>query len=229
MDKQQLTEYLQQFVSERRVGLFDRILHHRTRYITVVMEDIFQPHNASAVLRTCDCFGVQDVHIIENRNSYSVNPDIALGSDKWLTLVKYSRADDNTSDAYSELRRLGYRIVATTPHKGDVTLEDFDIEKGKAAFVFGTELKGLSSQAINRADEYLRIPMFGFTESLNISVSAALILHHITTRLRGSRVDWKLEPEEIVSIKLDWLRKTIKKADLLEKQFLDNRGGDNSY
>ncbi|HUS87068.1 MAG TPA: RNA methyltransferase [Bacteroidales bacterium] len=219
MDKQQLIEYFQQFVSERRARLFDRILDHRTRYVTVVMEDIFQPQNASAVLRTCDCFGVQDVHIIENRNSYTVNPDVALGSDKWLTLVKYSRTDDNTSEAYSELRRLGYRIVATNPHKGDVTLEDFDLTKGKTAFVFGTELKGLSSKATNEADEYLRIPMFGFTESFNVSVSAALILHYITNRLRSSPIDWKLNPEEIISLKLEWLRKSIKNADLLEKQF----------
>lgn len=219
METDKLIQYLSQFTTERRVELFKGIVQKRSRYLSVVLEDIFQPHNASAVLRTCDCFGVQDVHIIENENCYNVNPDVALGSDKWLKLYKYNQDTNNTLEAYRILREKGYRIVATTPHKDDVNLHDFDLDRGKAAFVFGTELKGLSQIAIDNADEYVKIPMYGFTESFNISVSAAIILHHLTNRLYNSEIDWSLNIEEKEELILDWLRKTIKSSESLEKQF----------
>ena len=216
--------YMGQFVSEHRLKLFNEIIQDRTRYLTVVLEDIFQAQNASAVLRTCDCFGIQDVHIIENSNKYDINPDVSLGSDKWIDMVKYNSEKNNTKLAYKSLREKGYRIVATTPHEGDTALDDFDLHKGKTALVFGTELKGLSKYAIKEADEYLRIPMFGFTESFNISVSAAIILHHLVIKMRGSSILWQLKDNEKEAIKLDWLRNTIKKSELLEKQFLNLKG-----
>lgn len=224
MVTQELIDYLSGFVSEKRFDLFKKIVEKRTRYLTVVLEDIYQPHNASAVLRTCDCFGIQDVHIIENSNKYDVNPDVALGSDKWLSMHKYNSAEENTLDTFNYLREKGYRIVATSPHTNDVGLDQFSLEKGKAAFVFGTELKGLSRLAINNADEYLRIPMYGFTESFNISVSAAIILHHLSSRLHLSGINWSLTQDEKDILVLDWLRKTIKSADKIEKQFFKLKG-----
>jgi len=222
MLENELIKFLEKFVSERRVELFDRVLEKRTRYISVLLEDIYQPHNASAVLRTCDCFGIQEVNIIENRNKYDVNPDVSLGSDKWLTLSKFSDADNNTAEAFRRLREKDYRIVATSPHKGkEVDPGTFNIEKGKIALVFGTEMHGLSKQAIDNADEYLRIPMYGFTESFNISVSAAIIIYDLVSRLHKSGIPWQLNEQEKSKLKLDWLRKTIKRSDLLEEKFLD--------
>lgn len=222
MFEKELIEYLENFVSARRAKLFDKVLSNRTKYITVVLEDIYQPHNASAVLRTCECFGIQEVNIIENSNKYQVNPDVALGSDKWLTINKFTKSGNNTSEAYRYLRKRGYRVVATSPHKGDkVSLEKFDIEKGKIALIFGTEMHGLSKQAIEEADEYLKISMLGFTESFNISVSAAIILHELVTLLHKSGISWQLSEEDKISIKLNWLRKTVRKSELLEKKFLD--------
>ena len=218
--QKKLIKFLENFISDRRHKLFDTILDNRTDYITVVLEDIFQSQNASAVLRTCDCFGIQNVNIIENLNKYDVNQDVALGSDKWLSMRKYNNKDFNTIEAYKRLREEGYRIVATTPHINDTTLNEFDLEKGRVALVFGTELKGLSSAAIENADEYLKIPMFGFTESFNISVSAAIILNYLTNILRASSIDWKLTDKTKTNIKLDWLRKSIKSSSLLEKQFI---------
>lgn len=222
-----LIEYLSGFVTEERLGTFNSVLDNRTRYITIVLEDLYQPHNASAVLRTCDCFGIQDVHVIENRNTYSVNPDIALGSNKWLTLNKYNRTESNTLETYDALRSAGYRIIATTHHRDDKTPEDFDLRKGKAALVFGTELEGLSETAINEADEYLQIPMFGFTESFNISVAVAIILYQLTTRLRRSGIGWKLTQTEKRELKLAWLKKSIKKSDLLIREFIEKEGNIN--
>ena len=217
--RKKLLNYLLEFVTENRRKKFDEIIQHRTRYITVVLEDIFQPQNASAVLRTCDCFGVQDVHIIENRNEYNINPDVALGSFKWLSLKKYNKKEFNTLTCYEHLREQGYRIVATTPHKNDCLLDDLPLEDDKITLVFGTELEGLSSEAIQHADEYVKIPMAGFTESFNISVSVALFLFHLTDKLRRSDIDWQLTEEEMTDIKISWAKSSIKSADTLEEGF----------
>jgi len=217
--KQELIQFLSQFVTSERFTLFLNNVNFRTRYITIALEDIFQPHNASAVLRTCDCFGIQDVHIIENRNEYIINPDVALGSYKWLNLIKYNAAQDNTLKAIQNLKNQGYRIVATTPHKNDVNLEEFDLYKGKVALFFGTELHGLSKVMIDNADEFMKIPMYGFTESFNISVSAAITLHSLSLRLRNSIINWQLSNEEKEYVLLDWLRTSIKKSELVEKEF----------
>ncbi len=221
-----LIDYLSQFVSTRRRDLFNRIVQMRTRYLTVAIEDVYQPHNASAVMRTCDCLGVQDAHIIENYNRFEANPEVALGASNWLTIHKYNSPGDNTLEAVKELKRNNYRIVATTPHHSEVMLDDFDLEKGKAAFFFGTEKEGLSDSAMKHADEFLRIPMRGFTESFNISVSAAIILYRLTEILRSSEIEWQLTQEEREGVLLQWLRNTIKSSDLLEKKFYEKKQGD---
>jgi tRNA (guanosine-2'-O-)-methyltransferase len=224
--EEELIKYLSEHITENKKNLFDKIIEDRTRYITVVLEDIYQSHNASAVLRSCDCFGVQDVHIIENRNKYSVNPDIALGSSKWLNLYNYNQKENNTSETITHLKNQGYRIVATSPHTNDVELHDFDVTKGKAAFVFGTELTGISDVVKQHADEFVRIPMYGFTESFNISVSVALTLQHLAHQIRMLEVDWRLSHQEKLDIKLKWLRTTIKSAPLIEKEFYKRKPSD---
>jgi len=215
----ELIKYLAKFVTEERWQLMNRIIADRTRYLTVVLEDIFQPHNASAVLRTCDCFGVQDIHIIENRNKYTINPDVALGASKWLNLKKYNRNEENTVTCINELKAQGYRIVATTPHNNDVDLEAFDLTKGKLALMFGSELPGLTDVALENADEFLKIPMYGFTESFNISVSAAIVLHHLRWKLNQSGIKWQLNETEKDEILLNWLRQSIKRSEIVEKDF----------
>ncbi len=220
-EKKNLLQYLLTYISQHKQELFTEKIAARTRYITVVLEDIYQPHNASAVLRTCDCFGIQDVHIIENQNKYEVNPDVALGSSKWLSLIKYNSKKENTLEAYQKLRAQGYRIIATTPHTEDVFLEDLQLDK-KTALVFGTEMRGLSKEAIDNADGWVKIPMYGFTESFNISVSAAIILHNLTERLRKSKADWHLAEDDKNEILLSWARSVIKRPELIEQEFLKN-------
>jgi len=217
--KQQLLEYLYTFISDHKRSRFDEIIKYRTRHVTVVLEDIYQSQNASAVLRSCDCFGVQDVHVIENRYVYEINKDVALGSYKWLNLIKYNRSENNTLDAFQKLRDNGYRIVATTPHTNDQLIDDLPLD-GKVALVFGTELEGLSQQAMDAADEFVKLPMYGFTESFNISVSAALSLYCLTEKLRKSDIHWALSKEEVIDVKLSWVRNAIKKVDMIEEAFL---------
>lgn len=221
--KQELYEHLQQFISDNKKNLIEKNILNRTKHITVVLENIFQSQNASAVLRTCDCFGIQDIHIIENYNKYKINPDVALGSSKWLNLKKYNKKENNTKDCLQSLKDKGYRIVATSPHKNDYNINDLPID-GKFALVFGTELQGLSEIALDMADEYVKIPMYGFTESFNISVSAAICLYQLSENLRNSNVNWKLTDEEALDYKLTWLRNIIKKSGLIEKKFLGSMG-----
>lgn len=219
--QRQLVDYLSGFMTTRRNDLFRRIAGQRTRYITVVLEDIFQSHNASAVLRSCECFGIQDVHFIENKFQYELNPDIALGSWKWLTLNRHAEATENTTECLRKLKARGYRIVATSPHKQDTTPDKLDLDKGKVALVFGTELDGLSGEALAMADEFVRIPMVGFTESFNISVSAALCIYQLSDRLRKSSLDWQLNDDETTSLLLGWMRNSIRMSRSLENKFVE--------
>ncbi len=220
-NKNKLFEFLSQYVSENKNNLFEQIIHNRTRYITVVLEDLFQSHNASAVLRTCDCFGIQDIHIVENTNRFEINSDVALGSSKWLTFEKYNdKEKNNTLECYTNLRKQGYTIVATTPHKNDCKLDELKLDK-KIALVFGTELEGLSQTALENADEYVKIPMYGFTESFNISVSAAIFLFHLTEKLKRTNINWNLTEEEIIDIKIEWAKNVVKKSELLVNKFMN--------
>ncbi len=218
---QELATYLSGFVTENRLRRFNEVLQHRTRHLTVVLEDIYQPHNAAAVLRSCDCFGIQDVHVIENQNKFEANPDVELGSAKWVTLKKYNEKENNTADCISSLKKNGYKIVVTSPHKNDCTIEELNID-AKTALFFGTEMRGATPVAFEQADAFVKIPMVGFTESLNISVSAAVTLNRLTARLKSSAIHWKLTKEEELEILLQWLRNTIPKVELLEKDYLEN-------
>jgi len=218
-DEAELIDYLSGFVTEQRMAKMRGVLGERTRYLKVVVEDIFQPHNASAVLRTCDCFGIQDVHIIENRNAYRLNPNVELGTAQWLTLHRHRGKEGITRSTIESLREEGYRIVATTPHTNQVALEEFDLEAGPAAIMFGTELDGLSPEALEAADEHLIIPMHGFVESFNISVSAAIVLHHLSHRLRASGLNYGLGDDERRSILLAWLRASIGRVEALEREY----------
>jgi tRNA (guanosine-2'-O-)-methyltransferase len=219
-----LIALMRNFITRERFLKFQNVLKNRTRHITVVLEDIFQPHNASAVLRSCDCFGIQDVHIIETRNKYEINPEVALGSSKWLNLYKYNDNSHNTQSCLSALKEKGYRIVATSPHQDDFTPENLPITS-KTALIFGTELEGLTPAALSMADEYVRIPMVGFTESLNISVSAAILINALTSRLRDSEINWQLTEIESNEVLLQWLGCSINNSEKITKEALNRHRG----
>lgn len=211
-------EYLRNFVTDEKNALFDRLIRERTDYVTLVLEDLYQSHNQSAVMRTADCMGIQHVHIIENRNVYDTSSTVSQGAREWLTLHRYWEQANNTPAAIRQLREEGYRIIATTPHTDDVLIDDLDIEKGKMAFFFGTELTGLSPLVLEEADEFVKVPMYGFTESLNVSVCAALLMYSVMQRLRNSGVDWRLSEQQRIHIALEWYKHTVKASgEILER------------
>ena len=217
--KEKLCEFLYTFLTDERKEKFEEVINFRTRHLTVVLENIYQPHNASAVLRSCDLTGIQDVHIIENGNEYRPNPEVAMGSAKWLSIYKYQNEKQNTLNTIKHLKQQGYTIVATTPHKQSYTPHNLPLSN-KTALVFGTELTGLTKVALEHADEFITIPQFGFTESYNISVSVALLLFSLSQRLHSSDLNWQLREDEKLDLQLDWARKTIKRSDLIEARFL---------
>ncbi|ATA88332.1 rRNA methyltransferase [Capnocytophaga stomatis] len=215
-NEQILLSYLENFITEERKKRFSEILEYRTNHFTVAVEDVFQMHNTSAVIRSCEVFGVQQAHLIEQRFGKRLDAKIAMGAQKWVDTFRY----DNTQDCMDRLREKGYQIVATTPHKDAYFLSDFDISK-KSAFFFGTEKDGLSKLVLNQADTFLKIPMVGFTESLNISVCAAIILQQLTENLRKSDVSWQLTEEEKMAIRIDWTKKSIRSVDDVMKRFYE--------
>lgn len=208
MTDEALLEYLEGFISPERSRRFQQVLQARTRYLTIAMEDVFQLHNTSAVLRTCEVFGVQDLHLIEARFSRRVDSKIAMGAQQWVDVYRYA----DTAGCIQALRKKGYRIVATTPADNACSLEELELTQPSAIF-FGTEKEGLSQEVLQAADVLLRIPMNGFTESLNISAAAAIILYKLTAGLRKSGVDWQLSGAEILEKRIDWTKKSIRSVD----------------
>ena len=208
--------FLENILTDNRRERFLDVLAKRTKHFTLVVEDVFQMHNTSAVMRSCEVFGIQELNVIEQRYGKSIDKEIAMGAQKWVDINQY----DSVSSCISSLKNKGYQIIATTPHENDCLLEDFDISKPSALF-FGTERDGLSPEILEKADGFLKIPMVGFTESLNISVSAAIIIQDITNRLRRSNIDWKLTEEEILEKRLAWAKNSIKDIKRIEARYFE--------
>ncbi|MBC9797306.1 TrmH family RNA methyltransferase [Sinomicrobium weinanense] len=209
-----LLQYLEGFLTEERKQKFAEILSGRTNHFTVAIEDVYQMHNTSAVIRSCDVFGIQKAHIIEERFGHQLDKNIAMGAQKWVDVHRYA----STQNCIKELREKGYRIIATTPHNDSCFVDDFDVSE-KSALFFGTEKEGLSEEVMAEADGYLKIPMAGFTESLNISVSAAIILHTLTEKLRRSDISWQLTEEEVLEKRIDWAKKSIRSSEDVLKRY----------
>ncbi|MCA0959327.1 RNA methyltransferase [Muricauda ruestringensis] len=210
----ELLNYLEGYLTEERKQRFCDVLQKRTRHITVAVEDVYQLHNASAILRSCDVFGIQDLHVVEDRFGKRMDKNIAMGAEQWVDVNRYQ----TTTDCISKLKNEGYQIVATTPHDDSSLLHDFFPQK-KSAIFFGTEREGLSKEVMQRADGFLKIPMVGFSESLNVSVSAAIIIQELAQKVRSSNLDWQLTPMEVLDKRLDWTKKSIKDVEGIIKRY----------
>lgn len=208
--------YLEGFLTDNRKEKFLKVLSNRTNHFTVAIEDVFQLHNTSAVMRSCEVFGVQQLNVVEEKFGKSIDKEIAMGAQKWVDVNRY----ESISNCVESLKQKGYQIIATTPHENDCLMDDFDITKPSALF-FGTERDGLSEEVMKNADGFLKIPMVGFTESLNISVSAAIILQNLMHRLRKSDVNWQLSEEEMLEKRIQWAKSSIKDIKRIEARYFD--------
>ena len=206
--------YLEGFLTENRKERFQKVLENRTNHFTIAVEDVFQFHNTSAVMRSCEVFGIQEINIVEQRFGKDIDKEIAMGAQKWVDINRF----ENINNCIQNLKTKGYQIIATTPHDDSCLLHEFGISK-KSALFFGTEKEGLSEEVMKQADGFLKIPMVGFTESLNISVSAAIIIQDITSRLRLSNIDWQLTENELLETRLAWAKNSIKDIKRIEERY----------
>lgn len=209
--------YLEDFLTDNRKERFLEVLKNRTNHFTIAMEDVFQLHNTSAVMRSCEVFGIQQLNVIEEKFGKRIDAEIAMGAQKWVDVNRFN----SVQSCIDKMREKGYQIIATTPHNDSCMIHEFDITKRSAIF-FGTEKEGLSPEVIEQADGFMKIPMVGFTESLNISVSAAIIIQDITNRLRQSNLNWQLTEEEILEKRLDWAKNSIKDIKRIEERYYSN-------
>jgi len=212
-----LLAYLEDYLTENRKERFRKVLSERTKFLTVAIEDVYQMHNTSAILRSCDAFGIQEVHSIEGRFGDKLDKNIALGAQQWVDLVRHQ----NTTDCIKTLKERGYSIVATVPHQDAYSLSEFQVGTKTAVF-FGTEWEGLSTEVLERADRFLKIPMVGFSESLNVSVSAAIIIQQLADNLRKTTLPWQLTQTELLEKRLDWTKKSIKKVEQIISRYQGN-------
>ena len=217
--KNDLVQYLKEFVVDERRELFEEKIEQRTKHITVVLENIFQGRNISASIRSADCFGVQDVHVIENDNYFNDDSEVSMGADKWIKTTRYNHENHNSAAAIKKLKEEGYQVIAATPHNTDCDLYDIEITDQKIALIFGAEVRGCSEETLMLADKRMRIPMYGFTESFNISVSVSLCLQHLTYKMRNSAVNWRMTQEQKNETLLQWLRNSIKSSGKIEDKF----------
>ena len=217
-NKREIIDYLRNFISEERYKRIQEIASQRTRHVSIVVENLYQSHNMSAILRTAECLGIQDVYSIENDFQYQISQQVSLGAHKWLSIYQYNEQKNNTLQCLNAIKNQGYKIIATLPHQNDCLLDEIPINE-KTAFVFGTELDGLTQEAISMADSFVKIPMYGFTKSYNVSVSVALTMMNVCERLRKSEINWKLSEDERIDLELQWVKKTIKDVDRIVERF----------
>lgn len=208
--------YLTEYLTPERFSKIETILEERTEHFTIAIEDVYQMHNASAVMRSCDVFGWQKMHVIERKFGKRIDSEIAMGAQKWVDVLRH----DSAIQCIESLKNQGYQIVATVPHGTAISLNDFDISQ-PSAFFFGTERHGLSEEVLAKADVFMTIPMYGFSESLNISVAASIIIQNLTERLRKSHLNWKLTPEKLLETKIKWSRNSIKHIQSIEKAYIE--------
>ena len=218
--QQNIIDYLSGFINEERRERLRNILHQRTRHITVVLEDIYQSQNASAVVRTCECLGIHELHVIENHHEYRLNPAVVQGASKWIDLIKHNRAgQDNTHACIEQLKQRGYRIIAMAPAPAGKTVEQLDI-RDKLALCFGSEEPGLSANLQALADETVRIPIHGFTQSYNLSVSAGISLYTLDRTLRNSGINWQLDERDATDLFIKWLAQSTPSGEQLLENYL---------
>ncbi|NPA33470.1 MAG: RNA methyltransferase [Chlorobi bacterium] len=217
--KKLIIDHLKEFVTEDRFNRMIEVLKWRTYFITLVLEDIYQPQNASATVRTCDCLGIQTIHTIENRNRFEVSRGVTLGAEQWVDIHRH--INESPSFVAKQLKENGYKVVATSPY-ATVSLNDFELTE-PVALLFGTEKDGLTDEAFESADLTIKIPMYGFTTSYNISVSVAITLYQLVHQLHNSKLPWQLTPEQKTDLLLKWLVRDVSNSKLIIEKFLSKR------
>lgn len=191
------------YITPRRYEKILSVLNQRTRFLTVVMENFYDPRNASAILRSCDAFGLQDAHIIELNNPHYISKRVCKGSQFWVNRYRYS----SVQGCLSHLKNLGYQVLFADPDPAFPSIEEISLTT-KTAVIFGQEKAGITSETKALAHGGFKIPLYGFVESFNVSVACALTLSHLNTKLRAHPPkDFFLSKKEKEVLLNHWLAK----------------------
>ena len=198
---------LSPFVTPERQRRIDEVLASKTRELVLVLEDIYDEQNASAVLRTAESFGVLEVHAVERTCSFIVDRQIALGSQKWIELYKHK----STDQPYTALAERGYAIYASSIRGDAIDIDAVPIDR-PLVLVFGNEHEGLSIEAQEAASGRFRVPMRGFVESLNVSVATAISMYDVLARMRKSGRRLELDPLDRLRLRAAWFARSVRAA-----------------
>jgi tRNA (guanosine-2'-O-)-methyltransferase len=199
---------LEQHLTANRLERLREVLAMRTRRLTLVLENLYHPENANGVLRTAECVGLQEVHLIQEKFAWKYNRNIARGSGKWLEVGEWSEADT----CYTRLKQQGYALVATSAAPGSLAPDALPLDR-PLAIIFGNESVGVTEKALSLCDYRVHIPMAGLTESYNIGVSAGILLYELTQRIRSQSPEkWQLPTSDAQDVYEDWLKKAVKFA-----------------
>jgi tRNA (guanosine-2'-O-)-methyltransferase len=220
-------DWLVGFLTPARIARLTEVLRQRTRHLTVVLDDIHQVQNISALLRSCEALGIQDVHVIEIRNALEPCPQIAMGAEQWLSVQRYA-GSTNVQDCIGRLKESGYRIVVTSPHADAATPATLPIDR-PLALVMGNETDGVRDEIVREANDFLRIDMCGFTESFNLSVAAAICLSRLRERLEASSIDWRLNGVEQERLLFEWIRSSLPHVEALERRYFEQRASQERF
>lgn len=206
-DSSERADQLRALLGEERLARLQDVLAGRTRDLTVVLENLYDSHNLSAVLRTADAFGVQEVHVIDREGDFAITRKITRGAHKWLDIVVHT-GDSGTADCVRLLRGRGYRLLAATLAEDAVPLGELDLS-GRVALVFGNEHEGITEGMARACDSAYVIPMRGFVQSFNVSVSAAITLQHA----RAARAWPTLDEADAASVLELWMGRSLKQTE----------------
>ncbi len=215
MENQEIFNYLKQFLTEERLQKIEKLSAESSDFVLPVMEDVYQFRNAAAIIRSVEACGFHKVVAMEARNVFDPNLTVTKGAENWVEVEKMA----HTLESLQEIRTRGYKLVAVSPEKNAKMLPDFQI-KESVALIFGTEWKGVSDNFLNFCDETLAIPMYGFTQSFNVSVAAAICCYDLKQKLEKSGIHHQLSEEKRLELMIKWAVNSIPSGELILEKFL---------
>lgn len=194
---------------ERRLELMKRVIDNRTRNLVLALEEVHDPHNIAAVLRSAEAFGLQEIHIMRSVGYAKISPKITQGCEKWLDISFHG----DVKRGVQNLRDRGFALYVASFTPRSVPLDKLDFSR-PAALVLGNEHQGTSEFMEQEADSVFTLPMFGFTRSFNISVAAALTIYTaVQKRIELFGRSGDLTDEEKEQLLTEWLKRDVRGAE----------------
>lgn len=210
-----LFEYLKQFLTEERLRKIEHFSQRSSDFVLPILEDVYQFRNAAAIVRSVEACGFHKVIALEEENIFNPNLSVTKGAETWVEIEKKPHSLDTLKD----IKNQGYKILAVSPEKNATMLPNYTIQS-PVALVFGTEKEGVSEEFLDFADETLAIPMYGFTESFNVSVAAAICFYDLKQKLLKSNINYYLSGEKLLKTQIRWAVNSIRSGEEILNRYL---------